>query len=100
MCIAPFIAYAPDGLFVYIQESLGSLSVPIFAVVIVGITTKRVPALAAKVVLIVGVILYLTSQFVLSPYFVSNALAEAASNGITDHKAAHIKKLGISYKFA
>ena len=92
MCIAPFIAYAPDGLFVYIQESLGSLSVPIFAVVIVGITTKRVPALAAKVVLIVGVILYLTSQFVLSPYFVSNALAEAASNGITDHKALSIIK--------
>ncbi len=33
--IAPFIANAPDGLFSFIQESLGSLSVPILAVVIV-----------------------------------------------------------------
>ena len=33
MIIAPFIANAPDGLFSYIQQSLGSLSVPILAVV-------------------------------------------------------------------
>ncbi|MEL6659749.1 MAG: solute:sodium symporter family transporter [Bacteroidota bacterium] len=90
MAIAPFIAYAPDGLFSYIQVMLGSLSVPILAVVLVGIYTKRVPALGAKIVLTLGVILYLISQFVLSPIFVDQALAEAATNGITDAKALSI----------
>lgn len=92
MCIAPFIAYAPDGLFSYIQVMLGSLSVPILAVVLVGVYTKRVPAMGAKVVLIGGVILYLISQFVLSPYFVDQALAEAAANGISDAKTLSIIK--------
>lgn len=90
--IAPFIASAPDGLFAYIQESLGSLSVPIFAVIVVGIYTKRVPALGAKIVLTVGVVMYLISQFVISPIMVDSALAEAAANGITDLKALSIIK--------
>jgi SSS family solute:Na+ symporter len=90
MSIAPFIYFASDGLFAYIQESLGSLSVPIFAVVFIGILTKKVPALGAKIVLTFGVVLYLISQFVLSPIFVEGALAEAAVNGITD-----VKELGI-----
>ncbi len=38
MSIPPFIANPPDGLFSYIQESLASLSVPILAVIVVGIT--------------------------------------------------------------
>lgn len=92
MIIAPFIANAPDGLFAYIQESLGSLSVPILAVVLVGITTKKVPALGAKITLTLGVLMYLVSQFVLSPYFVDSALAEAAANGITDSKQLGIIK--------
>ncbi len=92
MTISPFIANAPDGLFSYIQESLGSLSVPILAVVTVGIITKKVPALAAKIVLTVGVLLYLISQFVLAPYFVEGALVEATGNGITNAKELGIIK--------
>ena len=92
LIIAPFIANAPDGLFAYIQESLGSLSVPIFAVVLVGIYTRRVPAIGAKIVMIGGVLMYLTSQFVIAPIMVENALAEAAANGITDPKALSIIK--------
>ncbi len=92
MTISPFIANAPDGLFSYIQESLGSLSVPILAVVTVGIITKNVPAIGAKIVLTVGVLMYLISQFVLSPYFVDAALAEAAANRITDTKELSIIK--------
>jgi len=91
MTIAPFIANA-DGLFSYIQESLGSLSTPILAVVVVGMVTKNVPALGAKIVLTVGVLMYLISQFVLSPYFVNAALIEAAANGITDAKMLSIIK--------
>ncbi|MEM9075462.1 MAG: solute:sodium symporter family transporter [Bacteroidota bacterium] len=87
--IAPFIASA-DSLFAYIQEALGSLSVPIFAVVVVGIYTKKVPALGAKIVLTAGVLMYLISQFVISPMMIESALAEAAANGITDAKQLSI----------
>ena len=83
MIIAPLIAKAPDGLFDYIQQALGSLSVPILAVVLVGILTKKVPAIGAKVVMIVGVILYICTIF-MRPAYQEAALAEAASNGITD----------------
>ncbi|WP_420572883.1 solute:sodium symporter family transporter [Kordia sp.] len=92
MSIAPFIANAPDGLFAYIQESLGSLSVPILAVVTIGILTKHVPALGAKIVLTVGVAMYLISQFVVSPIFVDAALTDAAANGITNTKELGIIK--------
>lgn len=92
MTIAPFIANAPDGLFSYIQSSLGSLSVPILAVVVVGILTKKVPALGAKIVLIGGVIMYLISLLLLEPHFTGRALAEAAANGITDAKELSVIK--------
>lgn len=83
MSIAPFIANAPDGLFDYIQQALGSLSVPILAVVVIGILTKKVPALGAKIVMIVGVIMYVCTIF-MRPEYQEAALAEAAANGITD----------------
>ncbi|WP_291966351.1 solute:sodium symporter family transporter [Maribacter sp.] len=92
MILAPFIANAPDGLFAYIQESLGSLSVPILAVVTIGMLTKNVPAKAAKIVLTGGVVMYLVSQFVLSPYIIDNAMAEATANGITNAKELGIIK--------
>jgi len=84
MTIAPFIANAPDGLFSFIQQSLGSLSVPILAVVMIGILTKRVPALGAKFVMIVGVLLYLVSLLFLEPHFRDTAVAAAQAQGITD----------------
>lgn len=84
MVIAPFIANAPDGLFSYIQQSLGSLSVPILAVVMTGILTKKVPAIGAKVVMVGGVILYLISLIFLEPHFREKAVAAAQADGITD----------------
>lgn len=92
MCIAPMIANAPDGLFAYIQESLGSMSVPILAVVLIGIITKKVPALGAKIVLTLGVAMYLVSQFVMKPYFIDAAMVDAAAQGITDAKALGVLK--------
>ncbi len=83
MIIAPFIANAPAGLFDYIQQALGSLSVPILAVVLVGIVTKKVPAIGAKIVLIAGVIMYVCTIF-MRPSYQATALAEAEANGITD----------------
>ncbi len=84
MIIAPFIANAPDGLFSYIQQSLGSLSVPILAVVMVGVLTKKVPAIGAKVVMIGGVIMYLISLLFLEPHFRESAVLAAEAQGITD----------------
>lgn len=92
MLIAPFIANAPDGLFSYIQQSLGSLSVPILAVVLVGVYTKKVPALGAKIVLTAGVVLYLISLIFLEPHFRGAAEAQAIADGITSASELSIIK--------
>ncbi len=68
MGIAPFIANAPSGLFGYLQEVNGCYSIPILTIIIVGYLTKKVPAIAAKVGIISGAVLYIISQFVLKPY--------------------------------
>ncbi|GGF81563.1 solute:sodium symporter family transporter [Wenyingzhuangia marina] len=70
VCIAPFLIYAKGGLFNYLQEINGCYSIPIFTIIVVGYVTKRVPAIAAKVGLISGVVLYTISQFVLKPMVV------------------------------
>ncbi|AXG70744.1 putative symporter YidK [Kordia sp. SMS9] len=69
MCVAPFIANASDGLFGYLQEVNGCYSIPILTIIIVGYLTKYVPAKAANIAIVLGVVLYVISQFVLQPYF-------------------------------
>ncbi|PHR72851.1 MAG: solute:sodium symporter family transporter [Lutibacter sp.] len=68
MCIAPLIANAPDGLFGYLQEINGCYSIPILTIIVVGYFTKYVPAIAAKIAMFSGVILYSISQFILKPF--------------------------------
>lgn len=87
MFIAPAIANAPEGLFGYLQEVNGCYSIPIFTIIIVGYLTKHVPAIAAKIAIGLGVILYSISQFVLKPRMAASALAEAKASGITDATA-------------
>lgn len=87
MFIAPAIANAPDGLFGYLQEINGCYSIPIFTIIIVGYLTKFVPAIAAKIAVVLGAVLYFISQFLLKPNMVSSALAEAKAQGITDEAA-------------
>jgi SSS family solute:Na+ symporter len=84
MFIAPAIANAPEGLFGYLQEVNGCYSIPIFTIIIVGYLTKNVPAIAAKIAIGLGVVLYSISQFILKPSMVSRALDEAKASGITD----------------
>jgi SSS family solute:Na+ symporter len=69
MFIAPLIANAPDGLFGYLQEVNGCYSIPILTIILVGYLTKYVPAIAAKVAIISGVVLYSISQFIIKPTF-------------------------------
>jgi SSS family solute:Na+ symporter len=53
MAIAPYLAQT-QSIFAYLQKMNGLYFIPIFAVVLVGMLTKRVPALAAKLALLVG----------------------------------------------
>lgn len=63
--IAPLIIFAPSGLYYYLNEMNGFYSLPIIAMVVVGFFSKRVPAIAPKVVVVVHVFLYGLSKFVL-----------------------------------
>lgn len=57
MIIAPFLIFA-DSIFGYLQTVNGAYSVPILTVIIIGILTKRVPAIAAKVGIIFAFSIY------------------------------------------
>jgi SSS family solute:Na+ symporter len=70
MGIAPFLA-GQDQIFSYLQKMNGIYFIPIFAVVLVGMLSKRVPPLAANLGLVVGVVTLTLSSFV-SPF---NAIA-------------------------
>ncbi len=73
MIIAPFIANAPQGLFGYLQEVNGCYSIPILTIILVGIFSRTVPPIAAKIGLASGVLLYILSQFVLKPMVGANS---------------------------
>ncbi len=66
--IAPFIMYAPHGLFDLLQRLAGLFSVPIFTIVFMGYITKRIPAIAAKVSLTFFVASYGIIQFTPTAY--------------------------------
>ncbi len=83
MFIAPMIADA-GSLFDYLQEINGIYSIPILTIITIGYATKYVPAIAAKIGLFSGCILYIISQFILQPYFVDAALQTASLDGITN----------------
>ncbi|SDR67570.1 solute:sodium symporter family transporter [Gramella sp. MAR_2010_147] len=82
MFIAPFIANA-GSLFAYLQEVNGIYSIPILTIIVVGYLTKYVPAIAAKIGLLSGSVLYIISQFFLQPYYQAEAVANAELNGVT-----------------
>ena len=86
MFIAPMIANA-GSLFNYLQEINGIYSIPIFTIIVVGYLTKRVPAIAAKIGIFSGSLLYIISQFILKGQFVEKALESAKASGITDPAA-------------
>lgn len=58
MILAPFLYYASDGLFGYLQEVNGAYSVPILTAIVVGFLSKRVPAIAAKAGIIFAFVVY------------------------------------------
>ena len=62
--IAPLLQFAPEGLWQIIRIFSGFYNIPIIAVVLVGMLTTRVPALAVKVAIGFHLIAYALLQFV------------------------------------
>jgi SSS family solute:Na+ symporter len=65
MCIAPCLIFARHGFYTYVQTVNGFFNVPIFTVIFIGMVTKRVPPIAAKVGLLFFILCYGLSQTVI-----------------------------------
>ncbi len=63
--VAPLLQFAPEGLWQIIRIFTGFYNIPIVAIVIVGLFTRRVPALGAKIVIVFHVIVYGVVKFLL-----------------------------------
>lgn len=63
MTVAPFLA-GQDAIFGYLQKMNGLYFIPIFAVVVIGMLTRKVPAFAANLSLIAGVAVIAYAYFV------------------------------------
>lgn len=57
-CVSPLLMYAPDGLWELIRRFTGFFNIPIIAIVLIGIFARKVPAIAAKIVVFFHVITY------------------------------------------
>ncbi len=72
MMIAPLLFGVKGGVFTYLQELNGTHSVPILAIVIVGVFSKRVTARAANIAILFSVVTYLVTLFVIRPICIEN----------------------------
>ncbi|MEO1731484.1 MAG: solute:sodium symporter family transporter [Pseudomonadota bacterium] len=62
--IAPMLTYASEGLFQVIRKFTGFYNIPTIVIVMVGLFTRRVPALGAKIAIIFHVLAYALLTFV------------------------------------
>ncbi len=67
--IAPMLMNAPQGLWDLIRQFTGFFNIPIIAIVLVGIVSKRIPAIGAKVAIIFHVITYYMLVWGLTQFF-------------------------------
>ncbi len=67
MAVAPLLANV-GSIFGYLQKMNGIYFIPIFAVVLVGLLARRVPAVAAKSALVVGLLAIALGYFVFDSY--------------------------------
>ncbi|HSG62302.1 MAG TPA: hypothetical protein VLA24_12810, partial [Pseudomonadales bacterium] len=63
--VSPLLQYAPEGLFQIIRIFTGFYNIPVIAIVLVGLFTKRVPPIAAKIVIVLHVITYGLLKFII-----------------------------------
>ncbi len=62
--VSPLLQYAPEGLWQVIRIFTGFYNIPVVAIVMVGLFTRRVPGLGAKVAIIFHIVVYALMQFV------------------------------------
>ena len=62
--VAPMLWFAPEGLWQIIRIFTGFYNIPIIAIVLVGLFTRRVPAIGAKIVIVFHVLAYGLLKFV------------------------------------
>lgn len=62
--IAPNIAKAPEGLYIFMKSVMGFFNIPILVVVLMGFVTKKVPAIGAKISIYFFIICYALYKFV------------------------------------
>lgn len=63
--VAPMLWFAPEGLWQIIRIFTGFYNIPIIAIVLVGLFTRNVPALGAKIVIVFHVLAYGALKFLL-----------------------------------
>jgi SSS family solute:Na+ symporter len=61
---SPYIMYFDGGFYNYLQKVSSFFSVPVFTIMVVGLLTKKVPPLAAKVGILFFVTVYTATQFI------------------------------------
>lgn len=62
--VSPLLQFAPEGLFQIIRIFTGFYNIPVIAIVVIGLFTKRVPAFAAKITIVFHVVVYGLLKFV------------------------------------
>ena len=66
VCFSPYILYVHGGFYNYLQKAASFFSVPVFTVMAVGLLTKKVPPIAAKIGLVFFIVTYVLTQFVVT----------------------------------
>lgn len=64
ICFSPYILFVHGGFYNYLQKVSSFFSVPVFTVMTVGLLTKKVPAMAAKIALVFFIVAYVLTQLV------------------------------------
>ncbi|WP_159021081.1 solute:sodium symporter family transporter [Algibacter sp. L3A6] len=67
IAIAPLLYGVEGGIFTYLQQLNGTHSVPILAIVIVGVFSKRVSGKAANIAILISVVTYLVTLYGIEP---------------------------------
>jgi len=65
--IAPLLYGVEGGIFTYLQQLNGTHSVPILAIIVIGVFSKRVSGKAANIAILFSVVTYLTTLYVIKP---------------------------------
>ncbi|KJD34409.1 transporter [Tamlana nanhaiensis] len=67
MAIAPLLYGVQGGIFTYLQQLNGTHSVPILAIVLVGIFSKKVTGRAANISILFSAVTYLVTLYIIKP---------------------------------